>query len=143
MVTSWRRPSPTRSCTPLSREPTRTQRVSIAAQIGARNTQLVEAMRIMESNLEEPVAAQEIAASVGLSRRQLERLFSRHLGQSPQRYYRGLRLSRARMLLLQTDLSVLEIAVATGFSAPSHFSKCYREQFGHSPFQERGIPSRL
>jgi len=74
---------------------------------------------------------------VGVSRRQLERLFKRYLGRVPTRYYLELRLRRARELLLQTDLSVMDITVACGFQSPPHFSKCYRGLFGYPPSMER------
>jgi transcriptional regulator GlxA family with amidase domain len=72
-----------------------------------------------------------------VSRRQIERLFKRHVGQVPTRYYLEMRLRRARELLLQTSMSVLDIAVACGFRSPPHFSKCYRMLFGHAPSTER------
>ena len=56
---------------------------------------------------------------------------------APTRYYLELRLKRARFLLKQTSLSVLSIAMATGFVSASHFSKCYREYFTHKPSDER------
>jgi transcriptional regulator GlxA family with amidase domain len=43
-------------------------------------------------------------------------------------------------LLLQTDMSVINVALASGFSSPSHFSKCYRAFYGRTPYRERGIP---
>ena len=73
-----------------------------------------------------------------MSTRQLERLFRRYLNRSPKRYYMELRLAKARNLLMQTDLSVINVALACGFSSPSHFSKCYRAQYGTTPYRERG-----
>ncbi len=125
------------------REPGDAQRASLMSHVGARNTYLIAAMQHMEGNVEDPLTPLEIAERVGLSRRQLERLFQKHLGQSPQTFYRQLRLARARTLLLQTNMSIMEVAVASGFSTPSHFSKCYRTRFGHSPYDERGLPSSL
>ena len=80
-------------------------------------------------------------AQAGLSTRQLERLFRRYLDRSPKRYYLELRLKKARSLLLQTDMSVINVALACGFSSPSHFSKCYRAFYGRTPYRERGIPA--
>ena len=59
------------------------------------------------------------------------------------RYYVELRLNRARLLLLQTNLSVIDVALACGFVSPSHFSKCYRDFFGKTPRKERSLPPRL
>ncbi len=77
---------------------------------------------------------------IDLSRRQLERLFRRHLGQSPARFYLQLRLNRARLLLHQTDISVIDVALACGFVSASHFSKCYRQTYGRTPRAERTLP---
>ena len=93
----------------------------------------------MEENIEEPISPSELARQVGMSTRQLERLFRRYLNRSPKRYYMGLRLQRARNLLLQTDMTVINVALACGFTSPSHFSKCYRNHFGRTPYRERGV----
>ena len=93
----------------------------------------------MEGNIEEPVSPAELASDVGLSTRQLERLFRRYLNRSPKRYYMELRLQKARNLLMQTDMSVINVALACGFTSPSHFSKCYRAQYETTPYRERGI----
>jgi len=81
-----------------------------------------------------------LAKQAGLSTRQLERLFRRYLDRSPKRYYLELRLKKSRSLLLQTDMSVINVALACGFSSPSHFSKCYRGFYGRTPYRERGVP---
>jgi transcriptional regulator GlxA family with amidase domain len=94
----------------------------------------------MEGNLEEPLSPSLLAKQAGLSTRQLERLFRRYLDRSPKRYYLELRLKKARSLLLQTDMSVINVALACGFSSPSHFSKCYRAFYGRTPYRERGVP---
>ena len=73
-----------------------------------------------------------------MSTRQLERLFRRYLSRSPKRYYMELRLHKARNLLMQTDMSVINVALACGFASPSHFSKCYRAHYSTTPYRERG-----
>jgi transcriptional regulator GlxA family with amidase domain len=113
------------------------QYVPLAVRAGFYQLNLIEAAALMEANIEEPLPLDEIARLVGVSRRQIERLFKRYIGKVPVRYYLELRLNRARQLLLQTTMSVMEVAVACGFQSPPHFSKCYREFFGHSPTQER------
>lgn len=115
-----------------------TQRLSIPTRIGVRHPRLSTVIREMEQNIEEPISPSILAADVGLSTRQLERLFRRYLNRSPKRYYMELRLGRARNLLLQTDLSIINVALACGFTSPSHFSKCYRAQYGTTPYRERG-----
>jgi transcriptional regulator GlxA family with amidase domain len=113
------------------------QRMELRARLNITNTKLLEAIEEMESSLEEPMSCADLARSVGLSPRQLERLFSKYFNRSPTRYYLGLRLDRARFLLLQTSLSILNVALACGFVSASHFSKCYREYFGWTPSDER------
>ncbi len=116
------------------------QRMSLPARIGARHPKLVGIIEEMEKNLEEPLSPSLLAKQAGLSTRQLERLFRRYLDRSPKRYYLELRLKKARSLLLQTGMSVINVALACGFSSPSHFSKCYRAFYGRTPYRERGIP---
>ena len=93
---------------------------------------------MMEANIEEPISPSILAKDVGMSTRQLERLFRRYLNRSPKRYYMELRLQKARNLLMQTDMSVINVALACGFASPSHFSKCYRAQYSTTPYRERG-----
>lgn len=119
------------------------QRMSIPARIGARHPKLVKIIETMEANLEDPWTPGELAKQVKLSTRQLERLFKRYLDRTPKRFYLDLRLRKARLLLLQTNQSVINIALACGFSSPSHFSKCYRSLFGRTPYRERGTPEAL
>ncbi len=116
------------------------QRMSLPARIGARHPKLVSIIKQMEKNLEDPHSPSILAKEAGLSARQLERLFRRYLDRSPKRYYLELRLKKARSLLLQTDMSVINVALACGFTSPSHFSKCYRAFYGSTPYRERGVP---
>jgi len=113
------------------------QHVPLQARLGKFHENLIEAAAIMEANIEEPLSMDEISRLVGVSRRQMERLFQRYLGQVPTKYYLELRLQRARELLKQTSLSITEIAVICGFLSPPHFSKCFRSVFGLSPSAER------
>jgi len=97
----------------------------------------------MESNIEEPLSPLILAANLGISIRQLERLFQRYFAKSPKRYYMELRLQKARNLLLQTEMNVLQIALACGFSSSSHFSKCYKSAFNVTPHNERGFANQF
>ena len=92
----------------------------------------------METNIEEPISPAVLAKDVGMSTRQLERLFRRYLSRSPKRYYMELRLQKARNLLMQTDMTVINVALACGFASPSHFSKCYRSHYDTTTYRERG-----
>ncbi len=114
------------------------QRLSIPTRIGVRHPKLSTVIKMMEDNLEDPISPSTLADDVGISTRQLERLFRRYLNRSPKRYYMELRLHKARNLLLQTDMSVINVALASGFTSPSHFSKCYRTHFSTTPYRERG-----
>lgn len=119
------------------REGSARQRVSVQARHGTRNATLVRAIRIFEETIEAPPRPSEVAAELGISARQLERLFDRHLGTSPKRYAMELRLNRARNLIVQTEQSVAEIAMASGFTSTSHFSRVYRAKYGTSPGAQR------
>lgn len=113
------------------------QRVPLRARVGPGQPKLLEAVALMEANIEEPLTLSELAHYVNISRRQLERLFRTHLDRSPTRYYLELRLKRAREYLLQTSMSILNIALACGFSSSPHFSKCYNDYYFMPPSRER------
>jgi transcriptional regulator GlxA family with amidase domain len=115
-----------------------TQRLSVPTRIGVRHPKLSTVIQMMEGHIEEPVSPATLAQDVGMSTRQLERLFRRYLNRSPKRYYMELRLQKARNLLMQTDMSVINVALACGFASPSHFSKCYRAHYKTTPYRERG-----
>ena len=113
------------------------QYVPLRAQIGVSHESLIRVAQLMEENIEKPLSLDEIASATGLSRRQIERLFKRHLNCVPKRYYLQMRLRRARELLLQTSMPIIDITTACGFQSPPHFSRCYRAQFGCPPSAER------
>ncbi|MCQ0987747.1 GlxA family transcriptional regulator [Jiella marina] len=113
------------------------QRLPLRARLGVHHVKVLRAIEIMEANLADPLSLSEIAEQVGLSRRQVERVFEKEMGRSPARYYLEIRLDRARHLLLQSKLPIIEIAIACGFVSASHFAKCYRELYSRTPQQER------
>ena len=113
------------------------QRLPLRARLGVQNAKVLSIIELMEKNLAELLSLLEIADGADLSRRQIERLFRQEMGRSPARYYLEIRLDRARRLLVQSSMPVVEVAVACGFVSASHFSKCYRELYGRSPQQER------
>lgn len=98
---------------------------------------LREALALMEANLGEPLPTEDVARLCGVSRRQLERLFKRHLDTLPSRHYLELRLQRARRLLLQSGQSILQVGLSCGFSSGPHFSNAYKSRFGRTPREER------
>lgn len=109
------------------------QRSSLAALMSSRNPVLVAAVTLMDRHLDEPLSMDELAQATGCSSRHLERLFRGAVGKTPGDFYRGLRLDRARNLLSTTDLSLMEVSIACGFSTVSHFSKSFRARFGTPP----------
>lgn len=115
------------------------QRMSLVEQLGISNPKLVQAIQTMERNIETPLDVEEIGDKVGVTRRQLERLFRTHLNDTPSNFYMKLRLTHARRLLQQTDMSITQISVACGFSAAAHFSRAYSSRFGRSPKRDRKI----
>ena len=119
------------------RNPQDRQRLPLRARIGLHNTKLIDLIELMEANISDPLSLVDLSNHAGLSRRHVERLFSQYLGRSPARYYLDLRLDRARHLLLQSDMPIVEVAIACGFVSASHFSKCYRELYGRSPKADR------
>jgi AraC family carnitine catabolism transcriptional activator len=98
---------------------------------------LKQAVGIMEANIERTVRIPDVASSLGLSQRRLERLFNKHFECSAVAFYRRVRLQRARVLLTHTDMSVLDISIACGFASSSYFSKSYAEEFGMRPRDHR------
>lgn len=119
------------------RESTASQRISFQARNGVRNRHLARAIAIMQRRLDEPMQTSEIAAELGISTRQLERLFATHLNISPRRYQVEMRLDRARRLLVQTEMNVTEVALACGFGNFSHFSRSFRNAYGIPPSSQR------
>ncbi len=113
--------------------PNAKQRSSIARAISSRNGRLLNVMRHMYENIEEPLSMEALSRDCGLSRRQIERLFDAHLSESPAAVYRNIRLDRARTLLAETDLAVADIAAATGFSSMDLLSRHMKARFGETP----------
>lgn len=114
------------------------QRTPLHYLIGAgQQPRLIDAVALMEANIEEPLTLAELADYIGVSRRQLERLFHEHLHCTPSRYYQDLRLHRGRLLLLQTGAPIADVAARCGFSSAARFGKAYAERYGRRPREER------
>ncbi len=112
-------------------------RSSVQKRVDSRNPRLVSAIQLMECNLEEPLKIPEITKLVGISDRELERIFNHYLNETPSAYYRNLRLANARCMLQQSTNSITSISVACGFTSLSHFTRCYKQRFSKNPSQER------
>lgn len=121
----------------LSASPTETEK-NFGAGENALDARVLRALKIMESNLgQQPLKAESLASSVGISKRQIERLFQQEMKLPVQQYCRQLRLSYGYWLLLNSTKSITEIATITGFSDSSHFNRCFRIQFATTPSQAR------
>lgn len=116
------------------------QRRSVSERVPGRSQPLLRAVAGMEANIEEPLSREDLADLSGVSVRQLERLFAQHLGTTMVKYYRIVRLNHARELLRTTGLSVGNIALASGFSSLSYFSRAFKAQFGDAPTARRSLP---
>lgn len=114
------------------------QRLSFQSRRGIRNKHLARAVEIMRARIEDPVPLSEISRELGISIRQVQRLFGMYLHTSPKKYLMEMRLERARLLLLQTESAITEIALACGFENCGHFSRAYRAAYGVSPMMQRG-----
>jgi AraC family carnitine catabolism transcriptional activator len=113
------------------------QRMQLASRYGVNNKKLVQVLGEMEQHTEPPLGTLALAESIGVTRRQLERLFRLHLNDTPSNFYLRLRLEKARQLLRQTDMSVLEVSIACGFESPSYFTRSYRARFTRCPREDR------
>lgn len=123
---------------PEIRKSQASQRLSLRGRFNVCNAPLFNAIDCMERHLEDTLDCAQIARQIGLSERHMSRLFQTQLDTTPARFYLGLRLDRARALLQQTVMSILEVGVACGFASSSHFIRCYRARFGHTPATEHG-----
>lgn len=113
------------------------QRMDLRVRLGVADEKLLRVLRRMETSIEAPQSRAELARIAGVSVRQLERLFQRHLGHGIHKQYRSMRLERARQLLRETTFPVLDVAIATGFSSASQFSRAYARAFGEPPSRTR------
>lgn len=116
------------------------QRMQLSTRLAVTDSKVLKAVELMERNLEQPLGLDAIAARAGITERHMERLFRALMRTSPGRYYGELRLERARQLLRNTDMAVLDVALATGFSSGSSLSRRYRARFGAPPRADRRDP---
>jgi transcriptional regulator GlxA family with amidase domain len=109
------------------------QRMDLRFRLGVGDDKLLKALKAMEAHIEAPLSRERLADLAGVSLRQLERSFRNQMGCGVHQHYLALRLGRSRQLLRETSLSVLEIAMATGFGSASQFSRAFRRAFEFSP----------
>lgn len=115
------------------------QKMSLQRRLQTTNSRVIAAVELMEERKDQSCPISQISHDVGVSQRVLERLFKQELKTTPKRFYRRIRLERARRLLQQTDLSILEISIATGFSSAPAFSRVYKEHFATTPTNDRKL----
>ncbi len=115
------------------------QRMVAAGRLAWHDPPLVETIRLMEANIETPLPIAEIATTVGLSMRELQRRFHGKLGRTPGAYYMALRLALGRRMLDHSNRSITDIALACGFASGSAFARAYRAQYMRSPSDQRRL----
>jgi len=113
------------------------QRMDLRFRLGIADEKLIGVLRTMEASIETPLSRAVLAREAGISLRQLERLFRRHIGHGIHFHYRWLRLERSRQLLRETTMPVLDVALATGFASASQFARAYAGAFGEPPSRTR------
>jgi len=131
---------------PFVRDENARQKVPVAQTAATSDRlapQIQEAIRLFETHVEDPLRIPDVAAAVALSGRHFERMFKRETGQSPLRYYRHLRLSKARQRVLYSNDPLRDIAQSVGYTAPAPMARHYQELFGVSPKDERRLASGL
>lgn len=109
----------------------------VNAGIDVEDERLAAAIVTVRDNLSHPLTVVELADRAGTSPRNLRRLFAQAFGETPSAYGMRVRLDRARQLVLHTELRILDVAMATGFEGPEHFSRSYRAAFGTAPLRDR------
>lgn len=122
---------------PQIRPANENQRMKLQLRYRTNHPRLLKVIQTMEIHTEDVLTCVDIGQKVGLSVRQMERLFKEHLQTSPNTFYMQLRLERAKHLLLQSTMSVTQIAAACGFNSTSYFTRCYLKSFELTPRQTR------
>ena len=118
------------------------QRAGLAQRYGTNRRAVLAAIEAMENHVADPLPLAGLARLAGVGTRQLNRQFRAALGRSTGAFYRDLRLEKSREFLQRTGLSVLDIAIATGFSGAAHFATAYRKRYGKAPSRDRLEASR-
>lgn len=103
----------------------------------SRDTVVRKAMLLLEQSLQACSTIAEVCKPLGIGRRQLERRFQKDVGLSPSEYRLKLRMERAKWLLQNTDLDILEVGLGCGFQTGAHFSRTVRQELGATPTEVR------
>ena len=113
------------------------QRAGLAERVGIRSPHILAAVAAMEDHIADPLTLEQLGVVAGVSPRQLNRLFRDTLQQSTMEYYRMLRLDVGFRLVSGSAMSISEIAEATGFANPGHFSSAFSQRYQTSPSASR------
>lgn len=127
----------------LVRHPETRQYRPHALRHAALDENLSSIIDLMEDNVSSARPMKDILGKLKLSRRQIERIFRNKLGSTPYQYYRRMRLERSRDLLRSSDMSILDISIACGFSSASQFNKSFRDVFSCRPSDMKGLSRSL
>ncbi|MFO8142526.1 MAG: GlxA family transcriptional regulator, partial [Marinobacter sp.] len=122
---------------PQIRPANENQRMKLQLKYKTNHPRLLKVIQTMATHTEDVLTCVDIGQKVGLSARQMERLFKEHLQTTPNAFYMQLRLERAKHLLVQSTMSVTQIAAACGFNSTSYFTRCYVKSFEMTPRQTR------
>lgn len=101
------------------------------------DARVTEAIRLMELSIAEPMSMAQLTRKAGLSTRHLERVFRRTFDVTPARFYKRLRARKARAMIEETLMPMVEIAIATGFGSSDTLAKAVREEYGMTPSKMR------
>ena len=126
----------------MPRGPTQLQTSTTGQRIGSSNPKMINAVELMEANIDEPLSIEEIAQLVGVSRRALQRSFKDQLNATPTEYYLSVRAGTARRLVRSSTRELAQISRDTGFSTATAFAKQYRKCFGTTPSEDRRAAER-
>lgn len=119
------------------------QKMAIQWRYGVKDRRIVNAITLMEQNIERPIPMKTIASLAGISPRTFERMWLKHFSIRPSQFYLELRLKASQKLLRESMCSLLDVAMQCGFASASHLGRCYKQLFARTPGEERiGIGTR-
>ncbi|HEY0274463.1 MAG TPA: GlxA family transcriptional regulator [Paenirhodobacter sp.] len=122
---------------PRLRAATEPQQLDPARRYNLHHPVLESVVSMMSTHLADPLSPAQLADLSGSSLRQVQRLFQDHLNRPMMQFYRDLRLDKAEELLEQSSLTILDIALSTGFSGVAHFTRSFTARFGEPPARRR------
>lgn len=126
----------------ISRVSERSHQPAVEARGGLPGRSLRRLEEYVRANLAEAICLQELSGIAGLSKRHFLRAFQESVGTTPYNYVLALRIDEAKHRLSQTDDSIVDVALATGFSHAQHFSTSFKKATGVTPsaFRQRCVP---